>query len=76
MNSTRKQRRDFVLNAKKQYTKGLITKVQFEEIQKQISNMGKAQHDSLQHRLLEGKLMPTNDIDFELVDEDITPDDL
>ena len=83
MNTTREQRRAFVLNAKRQLKKGEITKAQFNELKKQIANMGKEQHSNLQQTILEqqgvtilgGDETINIDLETELID-DFTPTDL
>lgn len=82
MNSTRKQRRAFVLNAKKQWKNGEISKDEYLELKRQIADMGREQHEELRRSILESqgvKIVGEEDIDIdaELVDEeDFTPEDL
>ena len=81
MNSTREQRRSFLKNFKKQLKDGLITTAQYEELKKQISDMGKEQGSTLQQRVLEDKGVSIHsaedfDLDSELVEDDFTPEDL
>lgn len=81
MNSTRKQRRMFVLNAKKQWKRGEISKQEYLEIKQQISDMGKEQNSNTQRENLENsgvRILDAEsiDIDDELVDEDFAPEDL
>lgn len=83
MNSTRQQRRAFVLNAKKQWKRGEISKEAYLELKQQIADMGREQHAELRRHVLETQGVKTMvaeteiDIDAELVDEDdFTPEDL
>lgn len=83
MNSTRKQRRAFVLNAKKQWQRGEISKDEYLELKKQIADMGREQHAELRQHVLESQGVKiiggedSIDIDAELVDEeDFAPEDL
>ena len=87
MQTTRQQRKTFVKNARKQVKKGLMTNAEFEEIKKQMAELGKEQHENLQQQLKENNGVSSQkihsvdiedeiDIDAELAEEDFTPDDL
>jgi len=90
MQITREQRKSFVKNAKKQVKKGLMTNAEFQEIKKQMAELGKEQHENLQQQLKENNgvssissqnthsvdIEDEIDIDAELAEEDFTPDDL
>tara|TARA_R110000772_G_scaffold57747_12_gene130794 strand:- start:6419 stop:6682 length:264 start_codon:yes stop_codon:yes gene_type:complete len=87
MQITREQRKSFVKNARKQVKKGLMTNAEFQEIKKQMAELGKEQHENLQQQLKENNgvfsqkkhsidIKDEIDIDAELVEEDFTPEDL
>ena len=80
MQTTRQQRKTFVKNARKQVKKGLMTNAEFEEIKKQMAELGKEQHEKLQMQIKENDntviVDDSIDIDAELVEEDFTPEDL
>jgi 5-methylcytosine-specific restriction endonuclease McrBC regulatory subunit McrC len=90
MQITREQRKSFVKNARKQVKKGLMTNAEFQEIKKQMAELGKEQHENLQQQLKENNgvssisnqnthsvdIEDEIDIDAELAEEDFTPDDL
>ena len=74
MNSTRKQRRDFIKNIKK--SKPNITKQELEEIKNNMSTLGKEKHENLLREKYE-KIANTVVDEIDLDDElDITPDDI
>lgn len=80
MQTTREQRKTFVKNARKQVKKGLMTNAEFQEIKKQMAELGKEQHEKLQIQIKENDntviVNDSIDIDDELVEEDFTPEDL
>tara|TARA_B110000444_G_C18761171_1_gene557663 strand:+ start:303 stop:575 length:273 start_codon:yes stop_codon:yes gene_type:complete len=90
MQITREQRKSFVKNARKQVKKGLMTNAEFQEIKKQMAELGKEQHENLQQQLKENNgvssiysqnthsvdIEDEIDIDAELAEEDFTPEDL
>ena len=87
MQITREQRKSFVKNARKKVKKGLMTNAEFQEIKKQMAELGKEQHENLQQQLKENNGVSSQkihsvdiedeiDIDAELAEEDFTPDDL
>tara|TARA_Y100000389_G_C17375988_1_gene471673 strand:+ start:686 stop:949 length:264 start_codon:yes stop_codon:yes gene_type:complete len=87
MQITREQRKSFVKNARKKVKKGLMTNAEFQEIKKQMAELGKEQHENLQQQLKENNGVSSQkihsidteteiDIDAELSEEDFTPDDL
>ena len=90
MQITREQRKSFVKNARKKVKKGLMTNAEFQEIKKQMAELGKEQHENLQQQLKENNgvssissqnthsvdIEDEIDIDAELAEEDFTPDDL
>lgn len=90
MQITREQRKSFVKNARKQVKKGLMTNAEFQEIKKQMAELGKEQHENLQQQLKENSgvssiysqnthsvnIEDEIDIDAELAEEDFTPEDL
>lgn len=80
MNSSRKQRRFFVNNAKKQWERGEISKDEFLELKKDVKNLGLEKLFEMQQILLEQKGMEIThneniNIDSEL-DDDFAPEDL
>tara|TARA_R100000900_G_scaffold55406_1_gene44693 strand:- start:836 stop:1078 length:243 start_codon:yes stop_codon:yes gene_type:complete len=80
MQTTRQQRKEFVKNARKQVKKGLMTNAEFQEIKKQMAELGKEQHEKLQMQIKENDntviVEDSIDIDDELVEDDFTPEDL
>lgn len=81
MNTTRQQRRSFVLNAKKQWKKGLISKQEYETIKKQMADLGRQQHAELTKRIQEEQgvtIIARNEdiLEEELIDSDFAPEDL
>lgn len=81
MNTTRQQRRSFVLNAKKQWKKGLISKQEYETIKKQMADLGRQQHAELTKRIQEEQgvtIIARNEdiLEEELIDGDFAPEDL
>lgn len=82
MNTTKQQRRAFVLNAKKQWKKGLISKQEYENIQKQMAELGRQQHEALTKRIQEEQStlniadQKRNILDIELSDDEFIPEDL
>lgn len=90
MQITREQRKSFVKNARKKVKKGLMTNAEFQEIKKQMAELGKEQHENLQQQLKENNgvssiftqknhsidIKDEIDIDAELAEEDFTPEDL
>jgi hypothetical protein len=82
MQITREQRKSFVKNARKKVKKGLMTNAEFQEIKKQMAELGKEQHEKLQMQIKENDntvIVDDSidvDIDAELAEEDFTPDDL
>lgn len=80
MQTTREQRKTFVKNARKQVKKGLMTNAEFQEIKKQMAELGKEQHERLQMQIKENDntviVEDSIDIDDELVEDDFTPEDL
>jgi|SaaInlV_125m_DNA_1040241.scaffolds.fasta_scaffold04733_8 hypothetical protein len=90
MQITREQRKSFVKNARKQVKKGLMTNAEFQEIKKQMAELGKEQHENLQQQLKENNgississqnthsvdIKDEIDIDAELAEEDFTPEGL
>lgn len=80
MQTTREQRKTFVKNARKQVKKGLMTNAEFQEIKKQMAELGKEQHEKLQIQIKENDntviVEDSIDIDDELVEDDFTPEDL
>lgn len=80
MQTTRQQRKEFVKNAKRQVKKGLMTNAEFQEIKKQMAELGKEQHEKLQMQIKENDntviVDDSIDIDDELLEEDFTPEDL
>ena len=53
MQTTREQRKTFVKNARKQVKKGLMTNAEFQEIKKQMAELGREQHEKLQLQIKE-----------------------
>lgn len=80
MQTTREQRKTFVKNARKQVKKGLMTNAEFQEIKKQMAELGREQHEKLQMQIKENDntviVDDSIDIDDELLEEDFTPEDL
>jgi len=81
MNSTRKQRRMFVLNAKKQYKLGKISKEDYLKLKNEIAQLGIHQHAQLRQSLLEQKgvkIMNSESVDVldTELEDDFAPDDL
>lgn len=82
MNTTKQQRRAFVLNAKKQWKKGLISKQEYENIQKQMAELGRQQHEALTKRIQEEQStlniadQKRDILDIELSDDEFIPEDL
>ena len=80
MQTTRQQRKEFVKNAKRQVKKGLMTNAEFQEIKKQMAELGREQHEKLQMQIKENDntviVEDSIDIDDELVEDDFTPEDL
>lgn len=80
MQTTREQRKTFVKNARKQVKKGLMTNAEFQEIKKQMAELGREQHEKLQLQIKENDntviVDDSIDIDDELLEEDFTPEDL
>jgi acyl-CoA reductase-like NAD-dependent aldehyde dehydrogenase len=81
MNTTRQQRRSFVLNAKKQWKKGLMSKQEYETIKKQMADLGRQQHAELTKRIQEEQgvtIIARNEdiLEEELTDSDFAPEDL
>ncbi len=80
MQTAREQRKTFVKNARKQVKKGLMTNAEFQEIKKQMAELGREQHEKLQIQIKENDntviVNDSIDIDDELVEEDFTPEDL
>ena len=84
MNSTRKQRRDFIKQIKKSNPN--ISKAELDDLKKKMAELGKEQHLELQTQMLEQRggrvldtesdqLLDVSDLDDELVD-DFAPEDL
>lgn len=81
MQSTREQRRNFIKDAKKRWKKGIISKVQFEEIRKDINNLGKEQHIEHTQKNREDRGVKTLSADtefdlFEELDDNFEPEDI
>ncbi len=80
MQTTREQRKTFVKNARKQVKKGMMTNAEFQEIKKQMAELGREQHEKLQMQIKENDntviVDDSIDIDDELLEEDFTPEDL